>query len=103
MIPKLKDKFKSVVLLDFIGFGFSDKPRDFEYSIKAQADIVQSLLSRLNCRSVHVISHDYGDTVAQELLARQIEDKSSQPKIKSLCLLNGGIFPETNKPFLFQK
>jgi pimeloyl-ACP methyl ester carboxylesterase len=46
--------------------------------------------------------HDYGDTVAQELLARQVEP-GARPRLLSLTLLNGGLFPETHRPALIQR
>jgi pimeloyl-ACP methyl ester carboxylesterase len=42
---------------------------------------------------VHVLAHDYGDTVGQELLARHNERSKAGDAtliIKSLCFLNGG-------------
>lgn len=35
-----------------------------------QADIAEELLKKLKITQVHLLSHDYGDTVALELLAR---------------------------------
>ncbi len=49
-----------------------------------------------------MLAHDYGDTVAQELLARQ-NDRSGIGDWKSVCFLNGGLFPETHKALLIQK
>lgn len=43
---------------------------DHEYSIMEQADIAEELLKKLKIIQVHLLSHDYGDTVALELLAR---------------------------------
>ena len=60
-------------------------------------------LKKLNIKDVHVLSHDYGDTVAQELLARSLHQEPGAIKILSLCLLNGGLFPETHKALLLQK
>jgi pimeloyl-ACP methyl ester carboxylesterase len=49
-----------------------------------------------------VLAHDYGDTVAQELLARANE--GNEPlALRSVCFLNGGLFPETHRPRLIQK
>ena len=56
-----------------IGFGWSDKPRNYAYSIMDQADLHEGLLSDLGVRKALVLAHDYGDTVAQELLARDLE------------------------------
>jgi hypothetical protein len=49
----------------------------------------------------HMFSHDYGDTVAQELIARDIES-ASRPKLLSVALLDGGLFPETHRRVRFQ-
>lgn len=99
--PRLRDRFR-LVAPDFIGFGFSAKPRAFPYSISAQADLCEDLCAALGLRSVHLLAHDFGDTVAQELLARA-EETAGRLEILSVCLLNGGIFPEANRPRAIQK
>ncbi|EMP39439.1 Mesoderm-specific transcript like protein [Chelonia mydas] len=68
----LTQRFHRVIALDFVGFGFSDKPRPHHYSIFEQASIVEGLLGHLGLRNqrINLLSHDYGDTVAQELLHR---------------------------------
>ena len=88
--------------LDMIGFGFSPKPVEFKYSIHAQADLFEQVLRSQNVRETAIIAHDYGDTVAQELLARHNEG-SLCFAIKRMVLLNGGLFPETHRPLLLQK
>lgn len=98
--PQLSDKFQCITL-DMLGFGFSDKPKQ-AYSISNQADIYCALIKKLSVKSCHIISHDYGDTVAQELLARHNEETLTF-NIRSLHLLNGGLFPETHRPVLMQK
>ncbi|MGB1582040.1 MAG: alpha/beta hydrolase, partial [Nevskiales bacterium] len=54
----------------------------------------------------HVLAHDYGDTVAQELLARHNDRQANGGagvELLSMCLLNGGLFPETHRARLVQK
>ena len=95
-----------VVTLDMIGFGFSAKPPQYPYSIFDQADLVEAFLESKQISKVKILSHDYGDTVAQELLARfneRTNKKQSGLTIESLCFLNGGLFPETHQPLLIQK
>jgi pimeloyl-ACP methyl ester carboxylesterase len=87
---------------DLIGFGFSDKPQRYDYSLKDQASLCEALLTQLGVRHVHILAHDYGDTVAQELLARWLE-RSSSLDIYSITLLNGGIFPDMHHPRFIQK
>ncbi|MBB6520236.1 alpha/beta fold hydrolase [Pseudoteredinibacter isoporae] len=91
-----------LVTLDMLGFGFSDKPNKRNYSIHGQADLFEALIRELGLEQYHILAHDYGDTVAQELLARQLEG-SGAGKCLSACFLNGGIFPETHRALLTQK
>ena len=105
MWPNLVQEYH-VLAADFLGFGFSDKPRNYPYSILDQADLLEALLHEKEIERVHIISHDYGDTVAQELLARfqeRTQKGETGVKISSLCLLNGGLFPEVHRPLLVQK
>jgi pimeloyl-ACP methyl ester carboxylesterase len=90
-------RFGCVVALDMLGFGFSAKPRPHTYTMAEQADIHEELLRRLDIGSVHVLAHDYGDTVAQELLARHEQRRKGHVVLESVCLLNGGLFPETHR------
>ena len=95
-----------VLAADFLGFGFSDKPRNYSYSIFDQADLLEALLREKGIERVHIISHDYGDTVAQELLTRfqeRAQKGETGVEIRFLCLLNGGLFPEVHRPLLVQK
>lgn len=91
-----------LVTLDMLGFGFSDKPNQRNYTIHQQADLFESLIADLGLTSFHVIAHDYGVSVAQELLARQI-DGDGAGEWQSCSLLNGGLFPETHRALLIQK
>uniref|UniRef100_A0AAZ3SXC4 AB hydrolase-1 domain-containing protein n=2 Tax=Oncorhynchus tshawytscha TaxID=74940 RepID=A0AAZ3SXC4_ONCTS len=101
----LNRRFNRVIALDFLGFGFSDKPRPHRYSIFEQASVVEALVSHLGLteQRVNLLSHDYGDTVALELLYRSDHNRTGHLTINSLCLSNGGIFPETHHPRFLQK
>ncbi|OTF80769.1 mesoderm-specific transcript protein-like protein [Euroglyphus maynei] len=99
IMPQLSNHFSRIIAPDFIGFGFSSKPKSYPYSIKDQAELVQSLLNHLNIVNVHILSHDYGDTVAQHLLSND----SLSFRIESICMLNGGIFPSHHRPVFFQR
>ncbi|MGF0239796.1 alpha/beta fold hydrolase [Rhodococcus sp. IEGM1300] len=90
-----------VIACDMLGFGDSAKPLNHEYSLLEQADLQQALLAHLKVEQpVHVLAHDYGDSVAQELLARHSEARIN---LASCVFLNGGLFPETHRPVLMQK
>ena len=98
--PALSDHFR-VLTADLLGFGFSSKPRHHEYSIAEQADVIEAVAREHGLRHFHVLAHDYGDTVAQELLARD-NARTADRRLHSVCFLNGGLFPETHRPRLIQ-
>ncbi len=98
--PELTRHYRCITL-DMLGFGYSSKPRQ-KYLISEQADIFENLLDTLGVEAAHLIAHDYGDTVAQELLSRQLDGELTF-SIQSLHLLNGGLFPETHRALLIQK
>jgi pimeloyl-ACP methyl ester carboxylesterase len=98
--PDLVRRYR-VLTLDMIGFGFSDKPYRYDYVILDQADIYDEFLGHRGISEFQVFAHDYGDTVTQELIARDIES-ASRPKLLSVALLNGGLFPETHRRVRFQ-
>ena len=103
--PELIKRYH-VIVLDLLGFGFSDKPRNYPYSILDQAELIEQLMRHKKISQLKIMAHDYGDTVAQELLARfNARQKRGEDgiEITHLCLLNGGLFPETHRPLWVQK
>jgi pimeloyl-ACP methyl ester carboxylesterase len=88
--------------LDMLGFGLSEKPRDIDYAIAMQADFQEAFLAHLGAGAAHVFTHDYGNTVGQELLARHNEGGLSF-SILSMAFLNGGLFPEQHRARPIQK
>ncbi len=98
---RLAERF-SLLAFDMIGYGFSAKPVDFDYTTFNQVDILQSLIAHLNIEKIHVLAHDYGNTITLELLARHAENRLNF-SIETICFLNGALFPETNRPVLAQK
>jgi pimeloyl-ACP methyl ester carboxylesterase len=95
-------KIKSLLALDFLGYGFSDKPLNYDYSIFDMADMVDKLLMNLNISRVYLVAHDVGDTVALELLRRDNLKNQLHFKIDRLVMLNGGIILKLYKPILSQ-
>ena len=97
--PLLAGRYR-LVAPDLLGFGFSDKPHNYRYSIADQATRVERLLASLGLEQVHLLAHDYGDTVAQELMARsqaRAQSDGAGVRLLSVTLLNGGLFPETHR------
>src|SRR5262252_6217267 len=66
---------RRVLAFDFLGFGDSDKPADHAYSLIEQTDLVEALWRAHGVRRTALVAHDYGVSVAQELLARLAEGR----------------------------
>jgi pimeloyl-ACP methyl ester carboxylesterase len=63
---------RRVLLLDLLGFGLSAKP-DRAYSMALQADLAAAYVAELGVDRLALLTHDMGDTVGGELLARRGE------------------------------
>src|SRR3990170_6208960 len=48
---------------DFLGYGLSDKPVAYSYSLFQQTDSVEGLARALDITEAHVVSHDVGQTI----------------------------------------
>lgn len=82
-----------IVVFDFLGYGLSDKPQDYSYSLFEQADLVELLLKHLGIKSAHLLAHDMGTSVCCELLARRERGLLSF-QVDKLLLMNGSVHIE---------
>jgi pimeloyl-ACP methyl ester carboxylesterase len=96
-VTPLLARVYSLVLFDFLGFGASDKPRDHTYSLHEQADLVEAVWASRRVAATVLVAHDYGVSVAQELLARRAEGRHGVD-LRALHLLNGGVYPDLHRP-----
>jgi pimeloyl-ACP methyl ester carboxylesterase len=87
---------RALLLVDFLGFGASEKPAEHRYSIHEQADLVEALWQTEGVRRTALVAHDYAVSVAQELLARRDEERLGV-ELSSVTLLNGGIYPDLHR------
>jgi pimeloyl-ACP methyl ester carboxylesterase len=87
---------------DLLGFGYSAKPADYDYSIGKHADLVVALSRQLALTKVRLVGSDIGNAVVQELLARE-RDAKLPFAIESVVLINGTLFAEQFQPSTTQK
>jgi len=65
--PQLANENFRVIAVDLIGFGYSDKPAWFDYTIASQARIIERLMNRLGIGKATIIGSSYGGAVASTL------------------------------------
>jgi pimeloyl-ACP methyl ester carboxylesterase len=93
----------AVLAPDFLGFGLSEKPRDHDYTLHWQADMVEELVRREDGkRPVFFCAHDMGTSVATELMARDL-DGSLELDLVGGLLLNGSMVQDAASPTLGQR
>jgi pimeloyl-ACP methyl ester carboxylesterase len=79
-----------VVIPDYLGFGYSDKP-DQAYSLFMQADLVAEVAQQLGLERVSLVTHDLGDSIGGELLARSL-DGTLGFEVARRVITNGSVY-----------
>lgn len=85
------------VAFDFAGFGESDPPDHYDYD--AQTDLALAVAEHEKVERAVVVAHDYGVSVAQELLARA----PSSLHIDGVVFLNGGLVSSLHRALPVQR
>ena len=67
-----------------------DKPDSLTYSLIDQADIALQLWNKMGLKEVSILAHDYGTSVAKELLSRKNHNLIPL-KIRRVCLCNSSM------------
>jgi pimeloyl-ACP methyl ester carboxylesterase len=88
---QLSARFR-VCALDFPGYGFSDKPPGWGYSLTRDEELIEFYLSEVvGAETGAVVAHDRGDSVALLHAARCAQGQSAT-RLEHLVLSNGNIF-----------
>ena len=100
MVNELADHF-TIVAPDIADAGHSTNPGKKTYTLHEHADMLEALIQHLNIAALHLIGHDVGDAICQEIIARQNENALSF-KVESCVFLNGGILMTAHRPIGLQ-
>ena len=88
---RLSDRFR-VCLIDFPGYGFSDKPRSWGYSLQRDAELLDHYLAEVvGAQSAVMVAHDRGDSVAL-IHAANAKNGKARVQLDHLMLSNANVF-----------
>lgn len=87
--PHFKDY--SILALDFIGFGDSEKPKDFSYDLRDQMEAVVSAIEEQGIRTFTLICHSFSGTVGTLMLEKYPD------KISAIVSMEGNLVLEDSK------
>jgi pimeloyl-ACP methyl ester carboxylesterase len=83
--PELAEAGYHVIAVDLIGFGFSEKPAWFDYSISSQARVVSRLMNRLGIGKATLVGSSYGGAVASWLTLDYPERVEKLVLVSAVC------------------
>ncbi len=83
-----------IAVLDFPGFGFSDKPQDgYSYMLADDARLVDGFVRDvLELRQFSLLTHDRGGSVGLALLGDYVDRRDATYEIGYHFITNGGLF-----------
>lgn len=82
---------QSIYIIDLLGYGKSDKPDCFSYSVEKQALIIHGIIKALGLSRVNVVAHSMGGTIGICL------SKMYPEVVEKLILIEGNIIPNGGK------
>jgi haloalkane dehalogenase len=83
--------------MDNLGFGLSDRPRDFDYTPESHARVLRAFVDRLGLRDVTLVVHDYGGPIGLPLALEQ------PTIVRRLVLLNTWMWSFDDDPDMVRK
>ena len=86
VINKFKNTFR-VIAPDHIGFGASDKPKDYDYTIKNHQENFSKLIKHLNLKKFHIVVHDFGGIISLPFILENMN------LVSSLVIMNSWAWP----------
>lgn len=91
VILGLRNQFRCIAL-DHIGFGMSDKPADYDYSIQQHADTLGKFIQHLGLSNLTLVLHDFGGPVGFHYALNYPE------KIKNIVVMNSWLWDFSDEP-----
>jgi haloalkane dehalogenase len=85
------------VAMDNLGFGLSDRPRDFDYRPESHAAVLRAFVERLALRDVTLVVHDFGGPIGLPLAL------GGASVVRRLVLLNTWMWSFGDDPAMVRK
>ena len=82
-----------VIAFDMLGFGLSDKPSDFDYTLTGHINLTESLITALDLKDITLVMHGWGGTIGMGFAVRHPN------LISGLVVLNSMAFSDFPLPW----
>lgn len=110
LVAELSKQYRCVAL-DHIGFGLSDKPKDYNYTAARHALNLEAFIEQLGLKNITLVVHDFGGPIGLNYAIKHPDnierlmvfntwlwDSSTMPSFKN----NAGILKSPLVPFLYK-
>lgn len=91
LIRKLSADFRCIAI-DLMGFGLSDKPKNYDYSTPTHVQVLAQFIEHLGLSDLHLVLHDFGGVIGMAYAL----DRPRQ--IKSITLFNSWLWDASKEP-----
>lgn len=91
IIKNLSANYRCIAI-DHVGFGLSDKPREYDHSSKNHAANLENLLNHLNILKYTMVVHDFGGPIGLSLAIKNPD------KVQKLIILNSWLWNTESEP-----
>ena len=82
-----------VIAFDMLGFGLSDKPHDFDYTLTGHINLTESLIGAMDLKDITLVMHGWGGTIGMGFAVRHPN------LISGLVVLNSMAFSDFPLPW----
>ncbi len=90
-ISSLSKKYRCIAI-DHIGFGLSEKPKDFDGRPESHSKNLSEFIEKLNIKNITIVVHDFGGPIG---LSSAIQNHN---RIKKVVLFNTWLWETKNNP-----
>lgn len=80
------------IAIDHIGFGLSDKPKEYDYSTQNHSKTLEKFVLEKQLENITLVIHDFGGPIGLNFAIQHPE------KIKNLIILNSWLWSSENDP-----
>lgn len=91
IIKQLSSEYRCIAI-DHIGFGLSDKPKDYDYSTQNHSKTLEEFILQQNLTNLTLVVHDFGGPIGLNFAIHHPE------RVKNLIILNSWLWSSENDP-----
>lgn len=91
IIKKLRENYRCIAI-DHVGFGLSDKPKQYDYSTINHSQTLEKFIQDKNLNEITLVVHDFGGPIGLNFAIQHAE------KVKKIIVLNSWLWSSEGAP-----